>query len=61
LLLNKIEAPADLTVTWDKIGLAGAQKVRDLWEGKDLGEFKGSFTAANLSRHGHLLIKAGPV
>jgi hypothetical protein len=59
LLLNKSETPADLTVTWDKIGLQGAQKVRDLWARKDLGEFKGSFTAANLARHEHLLIKVG--
>jgi alpha-galactosidase len=59
LLLNKNEAPADLTVTWDEIGLRGAQKVRDLWERKDLGEFKNSFTAANLSRHEHLFLKVG--
>ena len=59
LLLNKGDAPADLTVTWDEIGLRGAQKVRDLWERKDLGEFKSSFTVSNLARHEHLLIKVG--
>jgi len=59
LLLNKSETPADLTVTWEQLGLQGVQRVRDLWERKDLGEFKDSFMAANLSRHEHLLIRVG--
>jgi alpha-galactosidase len=59
LLLNRGDSPADLTITWDKIGLKGKQKVRDLWERKDLGEFNNSFTASNLSKHEHMLIKVG--
>ncbi len=59
LLLNKGDKHADITITWDKIGLKGKQKVRDLWERKDLGEYNNSFTATNLSKHGHMLIKVG--
>jgi len=59
LMLNKGREPADITVTWDKIGLSGRQKVRDLWERKDLGRYTDSFTARNLQRHGHMLIKVG--
>jgi hypothetical protein len=59
LLLNKGETPADITVTWDEIGLRGVQRVRDLWARKDLGEFKDSFTAPGLGRHEHRLIKVG--
>ena len=59
LLLNKGSKPVDITITWDKIGLSGRQKVRDLWERKDLGYYTDSYTAGNLSQHGHMLIKAG--
>jgi alpha-galactosidase len=59
LLLNKGPKPVDITITWDKIGLSGRQKVRDLWARKDLGYYTDSYTAGNLSQHGHMLIKAG--
>jgi alpha-galactosidase len=59
LMLNKGREPAGITVAWDKIGLSGWQMVRDLWERKDLGHYAGSFTAHNLPRHGHMLIKVG--
>jgi alpha-galactosidase len=59
LLLNKGSNTADITVTWDKIGLSGRQNVRDLWARKDLGYYKDSFTAYNLTQHGHMLIKVG--
>lgn len=61
LLLNKGKDMADITVNWKQIGLKGKQKVRDLWEEKDLGTFKDSFTAKNLGQHGHILIKVGKV
>ncbi len=44
LILNKGQQPADITLTFDKIGLNGAQPVRDLWTRKDLGRFRDSFT-----------------
>jgi len=59
LLLNKKAEPADMTVTWDMIGLSGRQKVRDLWQRKDLGRYAGSFTAENLPQHGSMLLKVG--
>ncbi|MDH4158330.1 MAG: glycoside hydrolase family 27 protein, partial [candidate division Zixibacteria bacterium] len=51
LLLNKGREKTDITVHWDKIGLSGAQPVRDLWAREALGEFKDSFTARELGRH----------
>jgi hypothetical protein len=59
LLLNKNSEPADITVTWDMIGLSGRQKVRDLWRQKNLGHYSGSFTAENLPQHRHMLLKVG--
>lgn len=59
LLLNKGHDIANITVNWKQVGLKGKQKVRDLWEEKDLGTFKDSFTAKNLGQHGHMLIKVG--
>ncbi len=59
LLLNKGTEAADISVTWDSIGLSGKQPVRDLWARKDLGSFKGAFTASDLPQHGTMLIKVG--
>jgi hypothetical protein len=59
LLLNKGSETADITVTWDMIGLSGKQPVRDLWERKDLGKFKDSFTARGLGEHGNMMLKIG--
>jgi alpha-galactosidase len=59
LLLNKGRKEASITVQWDKIGLSGAQPVRDLWARKDLGQFKDSFTAHDLGQHEHRMIKVG--
>jgi alpha-galactosidase len=59
LLLNKGAEKADITVTWDKIGLKGRQKVRDPWLRKDLGYYSGSFTAKDLPQHGHTFLIVG--
>ena len=59
LLLNKGQKKCDITVQWEQLGLKGTQKVRDLWNQKDLGSFSGSFTAKNLNQHEHLLLKIG--
>ena len=59
LLLNKGTEISDLTVTWEMIGLSGRQPVRDLWQRKDLGIFKDSFTAKGLGQHGSELIRIG--
>lgn len=59
LLLNKGKTKADITVTWEMIGLSGKQPVRDLWQRKDLGVFKDSFTAKGLGEHGNMMLKIG--
>ncbi len=59
LLLNRGSEETDMTVTWDKIGLKGRQKVRDLWQRKDLGAFRDSYTASKLKQHEHVLLKIG--
>jgi len=59
LLLNKGAKDADLTVSWDQIGLKGPQKVRDLWQRKDLGIYTNQFTATALPQHDHRLLKIG--
>ena len=59
LMLNKGKKPTSLTVTWEMIGLAGKQKVRDLWERKELGVFNDSFNSGNLAANGSMLIKVG--
>ena len=59
LLLNKGREKADITVTWEMIGLSGKQPVRDLWQRKDLGIFKDSFTAKGLGEHGNTMLKIG--
>ena len=59
LILNKGEEVADITIAWDKIGLAGSQPVRDLWAQDDLGEFQDAFTAYALGQHEHRMLKIG--
>jgi alpha-galactosidase len=57
-LLNRSEAPADLTVHWSDIDLpAGPAAVRDLWARADLGLFHDSYTAEGVPAHGVVLIK----
>lgn len=59
LLLNLAKTNADIKVSWNQIGLSGKQKVRDLWEEKDLGLFDKYFEVKNLPQYGHMLIKVG--
>jgi len=59
LLLNRGSEAADITVSWDQINLKGRQKVRDLWQGQDLGKFKDAYTASGLKQHDHRLLKIG--
>ena len=59
LLLNKGAHSVDLTVSWDQIGLSGRQKVRDLWQRKDLGAYTEGFTANDLAQHDHRLLRIG--
>jgi alpha-galactosidase len=58
-LFNRGELPATVTASWKELGLSGPQKVRDVWRQKDLGSFRGEFSAP-VSRHGVLLVKMTP-
>jgi alpha-galactosidase len=57
-LFNRGLAPNKVTVPWNLIGRAGAQPVRDLWQRRDLGASRDSFTAT-VPRHGVVFIKVG--
>ncbi|MEU4519752.1 hypothetical protein AB0F52_13665 [Amycolatopsis sp. NPDC024027] len=48
--------PADITVD---LGVPGARPVRDLVARKDLGRFRGSWTASTVPPHGSRLIRIG--
>jgi len=59
-LFNRGEGLASVTASWDEIGIAGPQKVRDLWRQKELGVFDGSFTAY-VARHGVVMVRLWPL
>jgi alpha-galactosidase len=58
-LFNRGELEAPVKATWQALGLAGRQKVRDLWRQKDLGEFSDQFEA-KIPRHGVVLVRIAP-
>jgi alpha-galactosidase len=58
-LFNRSERETSVTANWADLGVAGVQKVRDLWRQKDLGDHAGSFTAA-VPRHGVVLVRLWP-
>jgi len=58
-LFNRGEGLATVTASWADLGLAGPQKVRDLWRQKDLGVFKNAFTAY-VARHGVVMVRLWP-
>jgi alpha-galactosidase len=55
-LFNMSETERIITVPWDKLGLNGKQKVRDLWRQKDLGVFDGKFEST-VPSHGVMLVR----
>lgn len=57
-LFNRGEETAVVTAHWSKLGVSGAQPVRDLWRQRDVGEFTESFSAG-VPAHGTLLIRVG--
>jgi len=50
---------AEYTLSWDLLKIKGPASVRDLWQQKDLGEFKDSF-AAQVKTNGVKLLKITP-
>ncbi len=55
-LLNRSGGSADITVSFNDIGISGTATVRDLWAHQDLGEYNGSFSA-NVPSHGVVMVK----
>lgn len=58
-LFNRIAVPMPIAVTWADLGLAGAQKVRDLWQRKDLGTLPNGFQS-EVGAHGAVLLRIRP-
>jgi alpha-galactosidase len=55
-LFNRGESTMPVTAFFRDLGVGESATVRDLWERKDLGVFKASFTA-DVPKHGVVLIK----
>jgi len=58
-LFNTGKTPADATVKWSDLKLAGKPAVRDLWRQKDLGQFDGEFSTP-VAPHGVVLLAVSP-
>lgn len=56
-LFNRGRIPLTMTVDLRGLGFTGAVQLRDLWEHKDLGSFKGSYEAL-LVPHGVVMLRA---
>lgn len=55
-LINSGESPLPAAVKFRDLGYSHPVRVRDLWEKKDLGVFKGSYSAT-IPKHGVVLIE----
>jgi alpha-galactosidase len=55
-LFNRDEMDMKVSVTWSELGIAGQQKVRDLWRQSDLGVFDREFSSV-VPRHGTVFVK----
>ena len=60
-LLNRSRVDTTISVAWNEIGYPNhlRAKVRDLWQKKDLGKFRGKFSA-KVPSHGVVMIKVMP-
>ncbi len=59
-LFNLAEAPAGVAVSWKELGVSGKQRVRNLWQRKNLGTFEKRFSWT-AGPHGAALFKISPV
>lgn len=57
-LFNRAPVASKVSVSWQELGVSGAQPVRDLWLHKDLGSMRDEL-AVTLPRHGALFVKIG--
>ena len=58
-LFNLGSKPATVTADFAQLGINGTAKVRDVWDRKDIGQARGSFSA-DLPVHGTKLLKITP-
>ena len=58
-LFNRSDADTQVTAKWSDIGLTDQQKVRDVWEHKDLGVVADQITLP-VPKHGVVLLQAVP-
>jgi len=57
-LFNKGEKSSEITANFSDLGISGTQKVRDLWQRKDLGSYDTKFSAT-VPGHGAVMVKLG--
>jgi alpha-galactosidase len=57
-LFNRGLKAYEIGLEFGDIGLSGTQPFRDLWQRKDLGEFRERFTV-EVPRHGAVMVKVG--
>jgi len=57
-LFNRSLQRKEVTVNFSDLGIKDSQPVRDVWQNKDLGQFKKSFTV-EVPIHGAMFIKIG--
>ncbi len=62
ILFNRGDVEAKIAFTWEEVGYAGSSraKLRDLWAGKDLGEFAKEHSA-KVPPHDVLMLRMGVV
>ena len=58
-LFNRGEFESRVTARWTDLGIAGKQRVRDLWRQEDVGVLEGQFTSM-VPRHGVKLVRIWP-
>ena len=61
ILFNRGTASADVSVSWPELGYPAhmSAKVRDLWQAKELGEYKGKFSAT-VAPHSVVMVTVRP-
>ncbi len=55
-LFNTGDHAAELSVTWDELGLNGTRLVRDVWRQKDIGPANDKVTV-KVNRHGVTMVR----
>jgi alpha-galactosidase len=55
-LFNRVDSSLPVTLKLSEVGFGGGANIRDIWQAKDLGKLKGSYTV-NVPRHGVVLLR----